>query len=101
MEVKDEDEDKSSHTQVVRDKNFQETKDLLNSHSIRRWWRQTEGFLEKVTVYLITTENQMLVLGDAHLCVAKLEVCKTFEKCTTAQRYKIITKLFSDGKLIE
>ena len=43
----------------------------------------------------------MLVLGEAHLCVAKLEVCKTFEECTTAQRYKIITKLFSDGKLIE
>ena len=43
----------------------------------------------------------MLVLGEAHLCAAKLEVCKTFEKCTTAQRYKIITKLFSDGKLIE
>ena len=43
----------------------------------------------------------MLPLGEVHLCVAKLEGCKTFEKCTTAQRYKTITKVFSVEKLIE
>ena len=43
----------------------------------------------------------MLALGEAHLCVAKLEVCKTLEKCTTAQRNKIIAMVLSDEELIE
>ena len=46
-------------------------------------------------------KNHILELGEAYLSVAKMELSKTFEKCTEAQAYKIITKFHSDEELIE
>ena len=46
-------------------------------------------------------KNHMLELGEAYLSVAKMEVSKTFEKCTKFQTYKIITKFLRNEELIE
>lgn len=46
-------------------------------------------------------ENQILVFGEAHLSVEKMEGSKTFGKFTIAQTHKIITKFLSDEELTE
>ena len=52
-------------------------------------------------VLLRTMENQILVFGEAHLSVEKMEGSKTFGKFTIAQTHKIITKFLSDEELTE